>query len=87
VAYVDRIDLTAPGVGFFTTPHSGPLDTIAQTTSQFLQSSGVQVAINANFFAPCCNRARVSFVAFPYSSERSFTTELRNWSTKYPLAR
>lgn len=57
VGYVDRIDLNAPGIGFTTTPHSGPLATIAQTTSQFLQSSGAQVAINSNFFAPCCNAA------------------------------
>jgi hypothetical protein len=57
VAYVDRVDLTAPGISFFATRHVGPLDTIAQTTSQFLQSSGVQVAINANFFAPCCTAA------------------------------
>jgi len=55
VAYVDRVDLSAPGIGFTTTPQSGPLATTAQTTSQFLQSSGTQVAINANFFAPCCN--------------------------------
>lgn len=56
-AYVDRIDLTAPGIGFTTTPPSGPLATTAQTTSQFLLSSGTQVAINANFFAPCCRAA------------------------------
>ena len=51
VAYIDRIDLTAPGIGFATTPQSGPLQTTSQTTSQFLLSSGVQVAINANFFS------------------------------------
>ncbi len=55
VAYVARVDLTAPGIGITTTPHSGPLSTIAETTSQFLLSSGTQLAINANFFAPCCN--------------------------------
>lgn len=57
VAYTMRVDLTASGIGFTTTPHSGPLETIAQTTSQFLESSGTQVAINANFFDPCCNPA------------------------------
>jgi hypothetical protein len=57
VAYIDRVDLSAPGIGFTTTPQSGPLATTAQTTSQFLQSPGTQVAINANFFAPCCNAA------------------------------
>jgi exopolysaccharide biosynthesis protein len=53
--YAVRIDLDAPGIAFTTTPKSGPLDTTAQTTSQFLQSSGTQVAINAGFFDPCCN--------------------------------
>jgi hypothetical protein len=51
VAYIERIDLTAPGIGFTTTPPSGPLETTSQTTSQFLESSGAQVAINANFFS------------------------------------
>jgi hypothetical protein len=41
----------APGVGFTTTPSSGSLETTSQTTSQFLQSTGAQVAINANFFS------------------------------------
>ncbi len=52
-AFVVRINLDAPGVGFYTTPKSGPLETMSQTTSQFLQSSGTQVAINAAFFSPC----------------------------------
>ncbi len=51
VAYIERIDLDAKGIGFTTTPASGPLETTSQTTSQFLQSSGAQVAINANFFS------------------------------------
>jgi hypothetical protein len=51
VAFIERIELTAPGVGFTTTPPSGPLETTSQSTSQFLQSTGAQVAINANFFS------------------------------------
>jgi hypothetical protein len=51
VASIERIDLTAPGIGFTTTPPSGPLETTSQTSSQFLQSTGAQVAINANFFS------------------------------------
>jgi Phosphodiester glycosidase/PEP-CTERM motif len=51
VAYIERIDLTAPGIGFTTTPASGPLETTSQSTSQFLQSTGAEVAINANFFS------------------------------------
>jgi len=52
-AFVVRIDLDADGIGFYTTPHTGPLETMSQTTSQFLQSNGTQVAINAAFFSPC----------------------------------
>src|ERR1700730_14889284 len=51
VAVIERIDLTAPGVGFTPTPPSGPLETTSQSTSQFLQSTGAQVAINAKFFS------------------------------------
>lgn len=43
--------MTAAGIGFTTTPPSGPLETTSQTTSQFLQSTGAEVAINANFFS------------------------------------
>lgn len=52
-----RVDLTAPGIGFVTTPPGGKLNTVAETTSQFLKHSNTQLAINANFFAPCCNAA------------------------------
>jgi|SRR6202453_4337870 exopolysaccharide biosynthesis protein len=51
VAFIERIDLTAPGISFTTTRPSGPLETTSQSTSQFLQSTGAQVAINANFFS------------------------------------
>jgi hypothetical protein len=51
VAFIERIDLTAPGIGFTTTPPAGPLETTSQSTSQFLQSTGARVAINANFFS------------------------------------
>lgn len=64
-----RIDLTAPGIRFtgsapapqgVTIPGTNPAqqaETVAQTTSQFLLSTGTQYAINAGFFAPCCTAA------------------------------
>jgi exopolysaccharide biosynthesis protein len=55
VAYAVRVDLHAPGISFYTTPRQGTLNTIASTTNQFLTKYGLQVAINANFFSPCCN--------------------------------
>jgi hypothetical protein len=54
-AYIARIDLRASGVSLIATPHSGPLHTTSETTSQFAIRTGVQIAVNANFFAPCCN--------------------------------
>lgn len=57
VAYALRVDLHAPGISFYTAPRQGTLNTISSTTSQFLTKYGLQVAINANFFAPCCNAA------------------------------
>jgi hypothetical protein len=59
--YVMQINLDAPGIGFTTTPLTaggspgGSVETTSQTTAQFLQSSGTQVAINANFFNNCCS--------------------------------
>lgn len=52
-----RIRLTEPGLSFFTTPSNGaaPLETVGQTTSQFLLTNGLSVAVNASFFSPCCN--------------------------------
>ncbi|MEO7297127.1 MAG: phosphodiester glycosidase family protein [Verrucomicrobiota bacterium] len=51
-----RVDLNDPGVALFSTPSNGarPLETDGQTTSQFLTTYGLQAAINANFFNPCC---------------------------------
>ena len=57
VAYALRVDLRAPGIHFYTAPHQGSLNTVASTTSAFLLKYGLQAAINANFFAPCCNAA------------------------------
>ena len=57
VAYVMRVDMKAPGIRFYSTPHQGSQQTVASTDSQFLLKYGLQVAINASFFAPCCNAA------------------------------
>jgi hypothetical protein len=59
--YVMQINLDAPGIGFTTTPLTaggspgGSVETTSQTTAQFLQSTGTQVAINANTFNNCCS--------------------------------
>jgi uncharacterized protein YigE (DUF2233 family) len=51
-----RVDLRAPGIELFSTPHpsSAPKETVSETTSEFLMHHRLQVAINANFYDPCC---------------------------------
>jgi len=52
-----RVDLRDPDVKLFSTPRAtnGPLETFGQNTSLFLKTYGVNVAINANFYDPCCS--------------------------------
>jgi exopolysaccharide biosynthesis protein len=54
-AYIARIDLRAPGISFITTAQSGTLNTTSETISTFAANHKVRLAINANFFAPCCD--------------------------------
>jgi hypothetical protein len=56
-AYITRVDLLAPGISLVTTQHSGPLNTTAETISQFALRTQSRIAINGNFFSPCCNAA------------------------------
>jgi len=65
--HVVSIDLTAPSLSFEFTPHSGTRDTQRQTTLQYLNTVGAQVAINGSFFLPFpsndFNSALVGFAA------------------------
>ena len=65
--HVVTIDLTAPLVSFEFTPPGGTRDTRRQTTLQYLNSVGAQIAINGSFFLPFpsndFNSALVGFAA------------------------
>src|SRR5258707_15434241 len=50
--HIIEIDLTASGIGFKLTAHGGSLETIRQTTLEFLKQEHAQVAINGHFFLP-----------------------------------
>src|SRR5215831_13452156 len=50
--HVVTIDLKAPFLSFEFTPHTGTRDTVRQTTLDYLNSVGAQVAINGSFFLP-----------------------------------
>ncbi|PTX97883.1 phosphodiester glycosidase family protein [Opitutus sp. ER46] len=55
-AFAVRVDLRAPGIEFLATPDNGdaPLETTSETPNDFLVRHKLQVAINANFYEPCC---------------------------------
>ena len=65
--HVVTVDLTAPLLSFEFTPHSGTRDTQRQTTLQYLNNMGAQLAINGSFFLPFpsndFNSALVGFAA------------------------
>ena len=50
--HIVKIDLTAPGISFKLTPHSGTRDTVRETTLAYLNQQLAQVAVNINFFLP-----------------------------------
>ena len=50
--HVIEIDLKAPGIRFKLTPPSGTLETVRQTTLDFLKQEHAQVAVNGHFFLP-----------------------------------
>jgi phosphodiester glycosidase len=64
---VIKIDLTAPYLSFKYAPHAGTRDTLRETTLQFLNDMGAQIAINGHFFLPFpstdLNSALVGFAA------------------------
>src|SRR5437763_5456368 len=50
--HIVKIDLTAPGISFKLTPPGGTLETLRQTTLEFLEQEHAQIAINGHFFVP-----------------------------------
>jgi len=51
-----RVDLTDPDIQLFTDPlANNGAETLGLTTSAFLKTYGVQVAVNGNLFEPCCS--------------------------------
>ena len=60
--HIVEVDLTVPGIGFKLTPPGGRLETIRQTTLDFLQQEHAQVAINAHYFLPFPSTGREATV-------------------------
>ncbi len=66
--HIVKIDLSAPGIRFKLTPPGGRLETIRQTTLQFLEQEHAQVAINGHFFLPYPSpETEVSLIGFAAS--------------------
>src|SRR6186713_1203299 len=52
--FVFRVDLREPTIQFYSTPSNGTnaMETDGQTTTTFVNTFGVSLGINANFFSP-----------------------------------
>jgi len=71
VIHTVAIDLQAPGIGVLVTPGAPGDDgqeIHASTTSEFVQTSGVQLAVNASYFYLCIEDTPWRY--FPHSGDR-----------------
>ena len=59
--HIIEIDLTTAGIGFKLTAPGGTLETVRQTTLDFLKQEHAQVAINAHFFLPFSSKVATRF--------------------------
>ncbi len=50
--HIVKIDLAAPAIRFKLTPPGGKLETVRQTTLEFLKQEHAQIALNGHFFVP-----------------------------------
>src|ERR1035437_1098832 len=50
--HIVKIDLAAPGIAFKLSPPGGKLETVRQTTLEFLLQEHAQIAVNAHYFLP-----------------------------------
>ncbi len=68
LAHIVEVDLRAPGIAVaVTAPDPSSKQFVAQTTSAFLQASGVQLAINGSFFYPF--RSETPWSYYPHAGE------------------
>jgi len=73
--HVFKIDLTARGIALKLTPPGGELETVRQTTLDFLKQEHAQVAINAHFFVPFPSTSSAAdLVGFAASNGRVYSS-------------
>jgi exopolysaccharide biosynthesis protein len=72
--HIVEIDLNTPGLSFKLTPPGGTLETIRQTTLEFLNHEHAQVAINSHFFLPFPSKSPdAMLVGFAASSGKVYS--------------
>ncbi len=82
--HIAEIDLTAPGIGFQFTPPGGSLETVRQTTLDYLNQQHAQLAINGMFFLPFPsadpNSMLVGFAASNGNAYSSFEAPVQSYA-------
>ena len=73
IAHIVTINLSVPGVKVLVTPPQaiGENNTLAQTTSQFLQKFKLQLAVNANYFHPF--RENTPWDYYPHTGDVTYS--------------
>ena len=71
--HVVQIDLGAPGLAFKLSPPAGSLDTVRQTTLEYLKQEKAQLAVNGHYFLPFPSpETDASLVGFAASNGKVF---------------
>lgn len=73
IAHIVTINLSVPGVKVLVTPPQaiGENNTLAQSTSQFLQKFKLQLAVNANYFHPF--REKTPWDYYPHTGDVTYS--------------
>jgi hypothetical protein len=85
--HIVQIDLRAPGIHFKLTPHSGRLETVRQTTLEFLEQERAQIAINAHFFLPFPSEQREADLIGFAASDGKVYSRFEKPSQSYAIVR
>jgi len=82
--HIVKIDLTAPGIHFKLTPPGGKLESVRQTTLEFLKREHAQIAVNAHFFMPFpsadADASLVGFAASDGTVYSAFETPVQSYA-------
>ena len=85
--HIVKVDLTAPGLRFKLSPPGGSMETVRQTTLEFLKQEHAQVAVNAHYFLPFPSESREADLIGLAASEGNVYSWFEKPEQSYALIR